>query len=460
MRKSWFKIFKASSADLIKCSADNTSDVTVIEIYDEIGNYGVTAKDFLNKLNGVATPKILIKLHSPGGSVLDGLAIYNALRAHTSEVYVSVIGYAASMASIIALAADSPQHLFMSENAYLMFHRPTMAGMNTDELKAYLDEAQTWFKSYVPQVESDIALMRSMEEMFIRMYSSFSNWDEQTAKQKMYATTWLTAQDAVEAGFVDAGNVTEPVKLAANATADLITRFGFYGYNNIPKNIAAKLTGENDGDNLLLKLNNIFMGFKKITVPAVLDSLVSALQAKGFKVSGPTKDETKNANLLADVIKAVKSEFKEDEQKIKPGMKAITAFDAAGKPVKVFVKAETKPTPTQGEVEEAETEETETEETETEETETEEGADPEQSEIQKALAKLQKAQDEQGNMLKKVIARKAGTGGEGDGGESATLSVTDILTGNIKGKKPAGNFGGNKEIDKAAKVIAARLSGR
>lgn len=79
------------------------------------------AQDFVRELQMITTPKILVRLNSPGGDVFDGLAIYNALRAHPAAVHTHVDSLAASVASIIMLAGDT---VTAAENSFVMVHQP------------------------------------------------------------------------------------------------------------------------------------------------------------------------------------------------------------------------------------------------------------------------------------------------------------------------------------------------
>jgi ATP-dependent protease ClpP protease subunit len=100
-----------------------------VVIYDEIGAYGVSAKGFLAELGALpdATP-LALRLNSPGGSVFDAVAIYNAIKRHSGTVTVWIDGIAASAASYIAMAGDE---IVMPENAFLMIHDPAGMVMGT-----------------------------------------------------------------------------------------------------------------------------------------------------------------------------------------------------------------------------------------------------------------------------------------------------------------------------------------
>jgi ATP-dependent Clp endopeptidase proteolytic subunit ClpP len=178
-------------------------------IYDEIGAYGVSAKSFLADLGELDSKAPLnLRLNSPGGSVFDAVAIYNALQRHEGAVTVTIDGIAASAASYIAMAGDM---VVMPENTFLMIHDPS--GM----------------------VMGNAGDMRSMAEALdkiagslVRGYAAKSGRPDEGIAALMAAETWLDAADALELGLAD--KVIEPVRIAAsfditrfrNAPADLV----------------------------------------------------------------------------------------------------------------------------------------------------------------------------------------------------------------------------------------------
>jgi ATP-dependent Clp protease protease subunit len=86
-----------------------------IVIYDEIGAFGIPAKVFLDELRALGpVAELTLRINSLGGSVFDGVAIYNALKRHDARVTVWIDGIAASIASMIAMAGDE---VVMPENA-------------------------------------------------------------------------------------------------------------------------------------------------------------------------------------------------------------------------------------------------------------------------------------------------------------------------------------------------------
>ena len=95
---------------------------TEIAIFDEIGMYGISAKSFINDLSRIPSDHtVLLKIHSPGGEVFDGNAIFNALKPRTADVIIHIEGLAASMATVNSLAGH---HVKMAANGFYMIHNP------------------------------------------------------------------------------------------------------------------------------------------------------------------------------------------------------------------------------------------------------------------------------------------------------------------------------------------------
>jgi len=96
-----------------------------ISIYEQIGEdffgEGMTARRFSAILRSIGDRAVTVNINSPGGSVFDGVAIYNALASHQHSVTVRVVGLAASAASFIAMAGDriemAPGSMMMVHNA-------------------------------------------------------------------------------------------------------------------------------------------------------------------------------------------------------------------------------------------------------------------------------------------------------------------------------------------------------
>jgi ATP-dependent Clp protease protease subunit len=164
-------------------------------IYDEIGAYGVSAKGFLAELGALPDGvPIDLRLNSPGGSVFDAVAIFNALTRHSGTVTVWIDGIAASAASYIAMAGDE---IVMPENAFLMIHDPSGLVMGT-----------------ATDMRDMAATMDKIAGSMTRGYAAKSGKSEDDIAALMAAETWFDAQDALDAGL--ATRMAEPVRIAAS----------------------------------------------------------------------------------------------------------------------------------------------------------------------------------------------------------------------------------------------------
>jgi ATP-dependent Clp protease, protease subunit len=208
--KSWYTIrARAPGAEVL--------------IYDEIGAYGVSAKGFLAELGALPDGvPIDLRLNSPGGSVFDAVAIYNALKRHAGDITVWIDGIAASAASYIAMAGDT---IIMPENAFLMIHDPSGLVMGTAEDMRATAEA-----------------LDKVKGSLIRGYVAKSGKPDDEIAALMAAETWLDAKDALDLGFID--RIAEPVKLAAS--------FDVARFRNAPPSlieaVAETVAGSNGSD--------------------------------------------------------------------------------------------------------------------------------------------------------------------------------------------------------------------
>lgn len=167
-------------------------------IYEQIGadfwSEGVTAKQFASDLKQLGdVRRIDVRINSPGGSVWDGMAIYNALNQHPANVVVHIDGIALSMASGIAMAGDTVQ---IAANGLMMLHNPQ--GMVAGDEKS---------------IDRYLTMLRKAKSSLSKAYEAKSGKTAEEIAQIMDDETWLTAEEAVEMGFADA--VTEPLETVA-----------------------------------------------------------------------------------------------------------------------------------------------------------------------------------------------------------------------------------------------------
>lgn len=178
---SWFQV-----SNLAKDTAE-------ILIYDEIGSWGIGAKDFITAFPKNAT-NVVISMNSAGGDVFDGLAIFNHLLNSPAKVTVKIDGLAASIASVIAMAGDE---VIMAENAMMMIHNPWTLSVGT-----------------AADMRKSADLLDKTKKGLVNAYTMRTGMSDEEVSVLMDAETWMTAEEAVEMGFAD--TITEPVKIAAS----------------------------------------------------------------------------------------------------------------------------------------------------------------------------------------------------------------------------------------------------
>jgi ATP-dependent Clp endopeptidase proteolytic subunit ClpP len=142
----------------------------------------ISANDFIDALNQ-HEGDITIHLDSPGGSVTDGLAIYNAIVNYAGEITVHIDTLCASIATVVACAADK---VVMNSNGKYMIHRAwTVAMGNCVDFRSMAE--------IMEMMDKDIA-----ETYAVKAGGAVEDW-----LAKMDKETWYDAEAALEAGLVD-----------------------------------------------------------------------------------------------------------------------------------------------------------------------------------------------------------------------------------------------------------------
>lgn len=171
--RGWYQIRNAASPDEAE-----------LLLYDEIGGwFGATADQFVEDLAGITAPSLRVRVNSPGGSVFEGLAIANALRAHPAQVAVQVDGLAASIASVIAMAGDE---LIMMPNSMLMVHDASGLCMGDAAEMQKMGEVLDLISNNIADV-----------------YAAKAGGTRAQWRDTMRAETWYLPEDAVKAGLAD-----------------------------------------------------------------------------------------------------------------------------------------------------------------------------------------------------------------------------------------------------------------
>lgn len=140
---------------------------------------------------------VTVRINSPGGILDEGLGIYNLLRGHAGKVRVEVLGVAASMASLIAMAGDT---IVMHPGSYMMIHAPwAYVCGNAARLRDFADALDT------------------QAEGLVSVYAQRTGQSAEEIRGMFARDTYLSAEECLDLGF--ATEVISAEKSTAPKTA-------------------------------------------------------------------------------------------------------------------------------------------------------------------------------------------------------------------------------------------------
>lgn len=199
-QRPWYRIQNAAK-----------KDEATVYIYDEIHSwFGVSASEFVKDLADIKASTIHVRINSPGGDVFDGMAIYNALKRHPSEIVTHVDGLAASAASIVALAGD---RVLMGTGSFMMIHNAW--GVVIGDAGDMREMANS---------------LEKITDSLVGIYTRRTGKDATEIQSLLDAETWISADEAVEDGYAD--EVEEVEKASAS--------FDLSRFQNVPKSLAER----------------------------------------------------------------------------------------------------------------------------------------------------------------------------------------------------------------------------
>lgn len=277
--RSWYRI------------KNQSGDVAEIYIYDEIGEWGITAVDFIKDLKKIKADVIAVYINSPGGSVFDGFAIYNAILREREagkiiETYID--GIAASIASVIALAG---QQVSIARNGMFMIHNVT--GM-------------TWGTS--KDHEKTAELLEKIEDQIADVYAQKTGIELKEIHKMMDEETWLTATEAQQKGFVD--TIIREMKASAFLNPD---GHVWKDFRNIPKEINVQTKGE-------IPMNKLLSLLGVESEDAAVEKVKGMLSENSDLKKENADLESENTK-LSDTVKAQKVDKAISDGKLFPSQK-------------------------------------------------------------------------------------------------------------------------------------------
>jgi ATP-dependent protease ClpP protease subunit len=166
---------------------------------------GFTAQDVLEALAEIGPADVTVRLNSGGGSAWDGVAIYNALRAHAGKVTVHVEAIAASAASVIALGGDDR---VMRRGAMIMIHDPANITWGTADEHA-----------------KAAAILNKLGDVIAGIYAAHTGASVEDMRALMLEETWMDAQEALDRKFATRTD---------DSDADAFARFDYRAYARAP----------------------------------------------------------------------------------------------------------------------------------------------------------------------------------------------------------------------------------
>lgn len=192
-------------------------------IYGPISSFSFgrrSAEGIREQLQNIDADKINVHINSPGGSAFDGVAIGNLLKNHKAEIIVHIDGWAASAASVIAMAGDK---IIMPENTMMMIHRASTIEWGNAAL-----------------LEKTAADLRKIDKALEASYKKRFVGEESELAQLLDNETFLTAEEAVAFGLADV--VGEEVEI--NDLADADEETDDEEYENFKEKLVAKYAAQ------------------------------------------------------------------------------------------------------------------------------------------------------------------------------------------------------------------------
>lgn len=256
--------------------------------------------DDLNWLSGVEEIKtLIIRINSAGGDVFAATAIYSRLKEFKAKKIVKIDGWAASAATIIAMAGDEIE---IAPNGSLMIHDPLFGlegYFNSKDLTKYIEQLETIKKS------------------IINAYKAKTGKSEEELAQLMEAETWYTGQEAVDAGFCDR-LMFEEANVAASANGEIKVN-GIpmvSNFKNLPNTVLNRSQDHAKGNDINIKNNE-----RKEEIVMDEKEKTTTEETKEIK----TVEELKEA--YPDLVKEIEEAAKKEEL---DRLKAIEEIAAPG----------------------------------------------------------------------------------------------------------------------------------
>ena len=276
------------------------------EISESVNSYNVVQREISNAKG----KELNLIISSGGGSVTEGMAIADLIANYPEETTATGIGLVASIATVVLMSADKVK---MTENAFMMIHRPWSYTMgNADELEATAELLD----------KMEAKLLEIYTASVIKRKGSQDNLENKITEM-MAAETWLTAQEALEFGFID-----EIVKVGEKNIDMLPLQNSLSKFLNVPAALLTNTKKDDDMGNSILEkiksllnsidenpvVENVIEEEKVVENPEMdeVEKAISMLKEKGYIVMSPDEMDAINSKQKEEMESMYK---KSDEQK-------------------------------------------------------------------------------------------------------------------------------------------------
>lgn len=177
---------------------------------------------------GEDVPEIIVRINSPGGDVFAANAIYTRLKDHPANITVKIDGWAASAATIIAMAGDT---IKIAKNGVFMIHDPAMTVWDTFKAEDFMKLAEE---------------LKVIKQSIVNTYAMKTGRTEQEISDFMSEESWWTGDAAVENGFCDELMFEESKTVVENENRIVVNSvpFDITNFSTIPKAILNSIAGK------------------------------------------------------------------------------------------------------------------------------------------------------------------------------------------------------------------------
>ena len=129
---------------------------------------------------------VTVFINSPGGDIFSGFAIFDMLKFISCPVTTIVTGFAASMGSILSLAADKGRRFAMPQSK-IMIHQPLLMG----------------YQGRASECEIQAREILKTRDHLVKLYSEQTGKNNEEIKKALDRDNWFTAEEALKYGLLD-----------------------------------------------------------------------------------------------------------------------------------------------------------------------------------------------------------------------------------------------------------------